>query len=102
MPKPIVKTSPRGKRAKAEIQQEFSAIENEIQAARESADAKADELARHKESDVRQAVEGVSVDGVVEQISRGSASDRCELPGIRSAHVNEIAMEQAKHRGPQS
>ena len=57
MPKATLKASPRPKRAKAEIQQEFSEIQDEIRAVRDSADAKADELARHKDSDVRQAVE---------------------------------------------
>ena len=70
MPKAIVKTAPRAKRAKAEIQQEFSTIQDEVEAARDSADSKTDELAKRKDADARQAVEGLSVDGVVEQISK--------------------------------
>src|SRR5712691_7766532 len=90
MPKATVKTSPRVKRAKAEIQQEFSAIQDEIEGARESADAKADELSRHKESEVRQAVEGVSVDGVVEQISRLGLDISRALSGISEKLVDEV------------
>ena len=90
MPKASIKTSPRAKRAKAEIQQEFSAIQDEIQAARESADAKADELARHKEGEVRQAVDGVSVDGVVEQISRLGLEISRALSGISEKLVDEV------------
>jgi colicin import membrane protein len=90
MPKATLKASPRAKRAKAEIQQEFSEIQDEIRAVRDSADAKADELARHKESDVRQAVEGLSVDGVVEQISKLGLDISRALSGISEKLVEEV------------
>ncbi len=90
MPKAITKTSARAKRPKVEIQQEFSAIQDDVQTARESADAKADELTRHKESDVRQAVEGISVDGVVEQISRLGLEISRALSGISEKLVDEV------------
>src|SRR5258708_14907449 len=90
MPKPALKTSPRVKRAKAEIQQEFSAIQDEIQAARESADPKAEELARHRESEARQAVEGVRGGGGVEQISRTGPENSRALSGISEKPVGEV------------
>jgi hypothetical protein len=90
MPKATLKASPRPKRAKAEIQQEFSEIQDEIRAVRDSADAKADELARHKESDVRQAMEGLSVDGVVEQISKLGLDISRALSGISEKLVEEV------------
>jgi hypothetical protein len=90
MPKVTLKASPRPKRAKAEIQQEFSEIQDEIRAVRDSADAKADELARHKDSDVRQAVEGLSVDGVVEQISKLGLDISRALSGISEKLVEEV------------
>ena len=90
MPKATLKASPRPKRAKAEIQQEFSEIQDEIRAVRDSADAKADELARHKESDVRQAVEGLSVDGVVEQISKLGLDISRALSGVSEKLVEEV------------
>ena len=90
MPKATLKTAPRVRRAKAEVQQEFSTIQDEMQAARESADAKAEELARHKESEVRRAVEGVSVDGVVDQISRLGLEISRALGGISEKLVDEV------------
>jgi colicin import membrane protein len=90
MPKATLKASPRAKRAKAEIQHEFSEIQDEIRAVRDSADPKSDELARHKESDVRQAVEGVSVDGVVEQISKLGLDISRALSGISEKLVEEV------------
>jgi colicin import membrane protein len=90
VPKAIVKTAPRAKRAKAEIQQEFSAIQDEIQAARDSADSKAEELAKHKDADVRQAVEGLSVDGVVEQISKLGLEISRALSGVSEKLVEEV------------
>ena len=88
MPRATTKTAPRVKRARTEVQEEFSAIQEEVQAARESSDAKADDLARHKESGVRQAVEGVSVDGVVEQISRLGLEINRALSGISEKLVS--------------
>ncbi|MEP6534432.1 MAG: hypothetical protein ABJF23_03890, partial [Bryobacteraceae bacterium] len=58
--------------------------------ARESADAKAEGLARHKEDDVRQAVEGVSADGVVEQISKLGLEISRALSGISEKLVEEV------------
>ena len=91
MPRPTTKTPPaRAKRAKAEVQEEFAEIQDEVQAARESADAKGDDVARHKESAVRQAVEGVSVDGVVEQISKLGLEVSRALNGISEKLVDEV------------
>ena len=91
MPKATpTKTAPRARRVQAEVQQEFSAIQQEVQEARESADAKADDHARHKESSVRQAVEGVSVDGVVEQISKLGLEITRALSGISEKLVDEV------------
>jgi colicin import membrane protein len=90
MPKAAVKTSPRAKRTKAEVREEFSAVQDEVQTARESADTKADELAKQKEAEVRQAVEGVSVDGVVEQISKLGLDISRALSGISEKLVDEV------------
>jgi hypothetical protein len=68
MPKPT-KPPVRAKRAKTEIQEEFAGIREESEAARESADAKAEEAARLRAAQVRQAVEGATVEGVVQRIS---------------------------------
>ncbi|MFB3828294.1 MAG: hypothetical protein ACE15B_16115 [Bryobacteraceae bacterium] len=90
MPKPSVKTTSRVKRPKADIQREFEGIQDEIVAARETADAKADELARLKESEIRQAAEGVTVDGTVEQISKLGLEISRALGGISEKLVEEV------------
>ena len=84
------KAPPRAKRAKAEIQREFSQIQDEMETARETADAKTDELARLKEDEARQAVEGVTVDGVVEQVSRLGLEISRALGGISEKLVDEV------------
>lgn len=63
------KAAPRPKRSKAEIEQEFSEIRDEVAAAREAAEPKREEQLRLREAEVRQAVEGISVEGVVQRIS---------------------------------
>jgi colicin import membrane protein len=90
MPKATLKASPRAKRAKAEIQEEFSEIQDEMRSVRESADPKAEELARHRESEVRQTVEGLTVDGVVEQISKLGLDISRALSGISEKLVEEV------------
>lgn len=56
-------------RTKAEVQQEFTGIRKEVESALETADAKASEFEKRKEEDARRAVEGVTVEGVVQRIS---------------------------------
>ncbi len=63
------KTAPRPKRSKGEIEQEFSGIRDEVAAAREAAEPKREEQLRLREAAVRQAVEGITVEAVVQRIS---------------------------------
>jgi len=69
MPKAPPKPPVRPKRAKTEVQQEFEEIRHEVESARESADAKAEQSARLRAEATRQAVDGVTVEGVVRGIS---------------------------------
>jgi len=55
----------RPKRTKAEIEEEFAEIRAEVTAARETTDKKAEESSRLRETEIRQAVEGISVEEVV-------------------------------------
>jgi colicin import membrane protein len=57
------------KKTKAEIEEEFSEIREEVEAAREGARPKVEEQLKLREAEIRQAVEGLSVDGVVNRIS---------------------------------
>lgn len=63
------KPAPRGRRPKAEVQREFETIKEAVAEARESADEKVAEVERQREEEVRRAVEGISVEGVVQKIS---------------------------------
>ena len=94
-----VKAAPGVNRGEAEIEEEFSRIRDEVRAARESADAQADELARHKEGEIRPpgggnekggAVEDLSVDGVVERISRLGLEISRSLRGISEKLIEEV------------
>ena len=58
----------RPKRTKAEIEEEFSAIREEVAATRETADKKTEETSRLRETEIRQAVEGISVEDVADVI----------------------------------
>jgi colicin import membrane protein len=69
MPPRASKAPVRAKKSKAEVQREFEQIQQESEAAREAPDVKADEVARIRQTEVRQAVDGVSVEAVVQRIS---------------------------------
>src|ERR1035441_1133852 len=69
MPVKTSKPPVRGRRTKAEVQQEFADIQEQAESARESADAKVEESARLREAEIRQSVDGVTVEGVVQKIS---------------------------------
>src|SRR5580700_10770642 len=68
MPKPA-KPPVRPKRAKSEVQEEFEEIRRGVEAARDFADPKAEEAGRLRADEIRQAVDGASVEGVVQTIS---------------------------------
>lgn len=63
------KGAARARRSREETQQEFARIQEDVKAARQTADAKTIESARLHESQVRQGVEGVGVETVVQRIS---------------------------------
>ncbi|MGH9627619.1 MAG: hypothetical protein ACRD7E_04675 [Bryobacteraceae bacterium] len=60
---------PRAKKSKAEVQQEFETIREDIAAQREASDPKREETMRLSEAGLREAVDGVSVEGVAHRIS---------------------------------
>jgi hypothetical protein len=59
----------RNRRSKAEVQQEFESIRKEATAERETADARVREVAHLRDGEVQQAVEGASVEAIVNEIS---------------------------------
>ena len=69
MPAKPAKAPVRAKRGKAEVQKEFAELQEQVEREREAPDAKGDEAARLREAEVRQAVEGVTVEGVVQTVS---------------------------------
>jgi len=85
------KTAPRPKRSKAEVQKEFAEISREVEASAESADVKANELARAKEAEARQEVEGITVDGVVGRISGLGLEVSRALAGLSEKLVQEVS-----------
>ena len=88
MPPKAAKPPVRGRRTKAEVQQEFEEIQEQVEAARESADAKAEEAARLRETEVRQAVDGVTVEAVVQRIS-GLGLEVCKALAEISGRLTE-------------
>jgi hypothetical protein len=69
MPTKAAKAPVRARRPKAEVQREFDDIQQEVDQAKEAADTKGDEAAKLHETEVRQAVESITVDSVVQKIS---------------------------------
>ena len=69
MPPKSAKAPMRARRAKEEVQKEFAEIQEQIEAARETADPKSEAAASTRDDEIRQAVEGVTVDSVVQKVS---------------------------------
>jgi colicin import membrane protein len=63
------KATARPKKTKAEIEEEFSEIRDEVEEAREGARPKVEEQLKLREAEVRQAVDGLSVESVVSRMS---------------------------------
>lgn len=86
------KAPARGRRSKAEVQREFAEIEEQVQAARESADPKAEQAARQQEAGVRQAVDGVTVESVVQRVSGMGLEVSKALAGIAEKLTAEVEL----------
>ncbi len=69
MPAKAIKVPVRAKRARADVEKEFAEIQEQVESAREAPDTKAEEAARLREAEVRGAIEGVTVEGIVQRIS---------------------------------
>ena len=63
------KGAARPRRSKEETQHEFARIQEDVEASQQSTDAKTVEAARLHETQIRQRVDGVSVEAVVQRIS---------------------------------
>jgi hypothetical protein len=80
----------RNRRSKAEVQQEFETVRKETATERETIDARAREVTRVREAEVRQAVEGVGVDGVVGEISALGLHVSKTLSDLSTRLVGEV------------
>jgi len=92
MPAKATKVPIRAKRTKTEIQREFDEIQAQAGDARESADPKIDEASRRHETEVREAVEGVTVDSVVQRISTLGLDISKALSGLSGTLTEEVQL----------
>jgi colicin import membrane protein len=84
------RTAARPKRSKPEMEREFAELQEEVTAARETADPKAEQVSRLREAEVKLAVEGISVEGVVRKISSLGLEVSKALSGISDTLVQEV------------
>ena len=89
MPKPT-KPPLRAKRPRAEVQEEFSEIREEVESAKKTAEPKREESLRQQEADLRAAVGGLSVEGVVQQMSGLSLEISKALSGLSDKLMEEV------------
>jgi colicin import membrane protein len=86
-----VKPVARPKRSRAEVEQEFEEIRKETAVEREQIGTKAEELSKLKETEVRQAVEGLTSEGVVHRISNLGIELGRALSELSEKLVNEVS-----------
>ncbi len=89
---PKAKPPLRAKRSRPEVQKEFAAIQEEVEQERESPDAKGDEVARLHDAEVRQAVEGVTVENVVQRITGLGLEVSRALAGLSGKLTEEVQL----------
>jgi hypothetical protein len=85
------------RRAKAEVDKEFAEVRASIEEAREGASPKTEEVARLREAEVRQAVEGISVESVVQRISGLNLDISKALGGLSEQLVEEVGRLASVH-----
>jgi len=80
----------RGRRTKAEVQAEFDRIRAETAEAKQSATAKDEEVAKLRQAEVRHAVDGVSVESVVQRTSNLSVEVSKALSDVSAKLISEV------------
>jgi hypothetical protein len=83
-------TPRRAKRTKPEVEKEFDRIAEEVSEQRRNADTKAAELAKLREAEIRESVDGISVEGVVQSLSRLGLEISKSLADISAKLVAEV------------
>jgi hypothetical protein len=92
MPAKTAKAPLRAKRTKTEIQREFDQIQEQSADAREAADPKIEEASRRHEIEVREAVEGVTVESAVQRISGLGVEISKALSGLSGKLTEEVQL----------
>ncbi len=90
MPKAPQKPAPRARRTKTEVQKEFAEIKAEVAAEHSAVDRKFEEAAKVQETAVRQAVEGLTVETVVREITTLSLEVSKALSSLSESLVREV------------
>ena len=80
----------RARRSKADVQQEFLKIREEVAATREGRNAKVEEAATLREAEVRRAVDDLSVEGVAQTISALSVQISKSLADLSDNLIAEV------------
>lgn len=80
----------RPRRSKVDVQQEFVKIREEVTATREGRNTKMEEAAKLNEAEVRQAVDGLSVEGVAQSISALSVQISKALADVSDNLIAEV------------
>jgi colicin import membrane protein len=87
MPKAVIS---RARRSKPEVEKEFSKVVDEAAEQKENTDSKTQELARLRQAEIQQAVEGISVEGVVQNLSNLRLEISKALAEISGKLVSEV------------
>ena len=83
-------TPVRVKRSKPEIQKEFAKIAVEADDEKSAANPKSEEMARARETEIRESVRGISVDGVVQRLSSIGLEISKSLADLSEKLVQEV------------
>ncbi len=90
MPPKTAKPAPRAKRSKADIENAFQDIRQDIESSRESGDAKAEQLALLREQELQSSFQDFSVEQVVSRISDLNLQINRSLTGISEQLTAEV------------
>ncbi|MBI3894197.1 MAG: hypothetical protein HY303_21980 [Candidatus Wallbacteria bacterium] len=85
-------TTRRPRRTKVEIQQEFADLQEETSKAEQETDSKTESFQKLKEDETRQAVEGLTVDAVVQRLSNLGLEVSKALSGLSEQLVQEVSL----------
>lgn len=92
MPTAVKSKTTRGRKNKAEVQEEFDLLKEEVSEAKSSSNAKMEEILRQKEEEIRESVKDLTIDGILRKFAELNGDVSQTLSSLSEKMIFEVKL----------